>query len=621
MTAARPLRILFFKQHVLPVLFVFLIPGFSAWFFNYAEQRTDRSVLESLDQDVRADSTLSADKQERIIDFYRAHPPSQIMAASDERSVRLQKSFESLRTRYAIFRWMKRIAWTCLGTIALTFVIVGLSVWYSFRSHAAQYRALRVGWPVLQLSAAVQVLGQAVLAVFLSYWVTALLMHSYVPKLIGLIAIMAGIAVLALWKAIFAKVNDRYNVSGELVPEADAPRLWQHVRAMADRLGTAGPDQIIVGIDPSFFVTEHPVTLAGQVRQGRTLFLSLPMLKVLAVDEADAVLGHELAHFSGEDTLWSRKISPLTGRFALYMQSLSTGFSVIVAHFMLFFWKLYGLSIHRLSRQREFRADQVGADLVSREAAKRALVKITCYCEYRAETESAILRQQRVDPTLDLSGRLEGGYPAFLSSFAQSSEAVNERVPHPFDTHPTLHNRLEHLGFNAREALADAGIQQPVADSWYAAINTAPVVEQRLWTERQAALQRFHDQELAWRLLPANEEETAHVLKHFPHAVFRRKDGREATLDFDRWRLPEWTEPIFFRDIAKLEVKDSWGKKRLTVTHRQVGKTKPVKTKCYPGLFKGEKGDLLAVFGHYYSRHKTAENVGRQMAAPAASSK
>ena len=608
MSAARPpQRTLVFKQHVLPVLFVFLIPGFAAWFFGYAERTTDESVLQSIEADVRGDARMSAAEQSRTIGFYRAHPPSSLLASHDLKYVRLQPAFSPVSTRYAIFRWLRRTAWVCLGSIALTFVIVGLSVWYSLRSHAAQYRALRVGWPVLQISAAIQVLGQAVLAVALSFWVTALLMHSYVPKLIGIIALLAVVAVLSLWKAIFAKVDDRYEVSGETVPEAAAPRLWQHVRGMADRAGTGAPDQIIAGIEPSFFVTEHPVTVAGRECHGRTLYLSLPMLKVLAVDEADAVLGHELAHFSGDDTLWARKISPLLGRFSLYLRMLSGGLSVVVAHFMHFFWKLYSLSLRRLSRQREFRADQMGAELVSREAMKRALVKTTCYCEYRAETEQAILQQQRVDPGLGLSGRLEGGYPAFLAAFTQGDRAIDERVPHPFDTHPTLHNRLDKLGFEARATLRDADIQKPLADSWYDAINTAPALEHRLWTERQTLLQNIHDRNLAWRLLPESEEQMAQVLKHFPHAVFRKKDGSEATLDFDRLRLPAWEAPIFFRDIAKLEVKDVWFKKRLTITHRREGRPKAVKTRCYPGLFADERGNLLAVFGHYYSRHKTAE--------------
>ena len=621
MTPTRnPQKLTFLRQHVLPVFLVFLIPGFSAWFFPYAERTTDQSVFQSLENEIQTDGTIPDERKDQILHYYRRTPVSQIMASSNPKLVRLQATFEPMRTRYLIFRWMTRVAWVCLGTIALTFVIVGLSVWYSLRSHAAQYRALRVGWPVLQVSAAIQVLGQAVLATLLSFWVTALLMHVYSIKLIGIVGVIAAGAVFALWKAIFAKVNDRFEVAGELVTPEQAPRLWENIRAMAGRLGTAAPDQIVVGIDPSFFVTEHPVTLGGQVYPGRTLFLSLPLLKILSTDEADAILGHELAHFSGEDTLWGRKIAPLLGRFQLYLEALFQGISAGVGHFMLLFWKLYQLSINRQSRAREFRADAVGAELVSRDASKRALVKTTSYCEYRAETESSILKQQRVDQTLDLAGRLEGGYPAFLSSFATSTEAVNERVPHPFDTHPTLHNRLAELGFEAQEALRDERLREPVASSWYADISTAPELEGRMWAERQEKLKAFHAEELVWRLLPADEEETQLVVARFPHAVFRDKKGREASVDFDRLQCPDWAGPILFKHILKLEVKDAWGGKRLTLTHHTADSPKQIKTRCKPVAFKGEQGNLLGVFGHYYSRHKTAEAHHLQQAAEAAGS-
>jgi Zn-dependent protease with chaperone function len=323
-----------------------------------------------------------------------------------------------------------------------------------------------------------------------------------------------------------------------MLSEADAPTLWQRVREMAEKLATAAPDRIVVGVEPNFFVTEHPVALTAGTQEGRTLYLSLPMLKILRVDEADAILGHELAHFSGEDTLWSRKIAPLRAKFALYLQALGHGLSLVIAHFMHAFWKLYGLSMNRLSRQREFRADQIGAELTSKDAAKRALIKVTSYCDFRSATERAILEQEKVDQGLDLALKLEQGYPAFLASFSTNTKAVEERVPHPFDSHPTLSNRLEHLGFDPREALLDRDVQQPVGDSWYRAIIAAETLEKQLWAEQQKALLAYHMQDLLWRLLPTSEENIALLREHFPRVVFVRKSGNgEATVEFDRLHL------------------------------------------------------------------------------------
>lgn len=606
-TTQSPIKSSFFTAHVLPVLFVFLIPGFSAWFFSYAEARLDQEVRTQVQAIIQSASKMTDVEKKEAMEFYERVPVSRIMASKKPAAARVQEQFAPVKARYATFRWMKHIAWACLGTILATFVIVGVSVAFSFRSQAAQYWALRFGWPVLRTSASIQVLGQAVLAVALSYWVTAIVTGSYYPKLILGIGLLALAAVAALLKAIFAKLDDRYEVAGEMISEADAPTLWRRVREMAGRLNTAAPDRIIVGILPSFFVTEHPVTLGPDIHHGRTLYLSLPMLKVLAVDEADAVLGHELAHFSGQDTLWSRKVSPLMAKFGLYLQVLADGMSLVVAHFMAVFWKLYGLSLSSLSRAREFRADKIGADLVSLDAMKRALIKITCYCEYRAETEKAILEKQRVDEGLNLSLQLEQGYPAFLSGFANSDKMADECVPHPFDTHPTLNNRLARLGFEARSALRDTGIQGPAANSWYHAIAAAAEMEQRMWAQQQEFLQSVHSQGLAWRLVPQDEEENEIVRGHFPQAIFHRKDGAVATLEFDRIQLSDWAGPVLFKDVVNVQLEDAWMSKRLTLTHRQEGKAKPSRTKLYPQAFSSEKGDLLTVFDLYFSRHKTAE--------------
>lgn len=43
----------FFAAHVVPVLFVFLIPGFSAWYFNYAEGWMDRKILKQVETEIQ----------------------------------------------------------------------------------------------------------------------------------------------------------------------------------------------------------------------------------------------------------------------------------------------------------------------------------------------------------------------------------------------------------------------------------------------------------------------------------------------------------------------------------------------------------------------------------------
>ena len=599
----------FFKQHILPVLFVFLIPGISVWFFRHAETVTDQEVLVSINQSIDRERGASPEQKEASRAFFKANPVSRIMASSDPSGAELRAMFEPTKNRYAVFRWMERIGWICLATSVLTFVIVGISVAFSFRSHAAQYWSLRIGWPVLRTSALVQVLGQATLATFLSFWVTAIFTNSYYVKLIVCIGFLAACAVFAIVVVMFRKVESLCELEGRLLLEADAPTLWQRIRELAARLQTAPPDRIFVGITPSFFVTENAVQPIGAARipaGGRTLYLSLPMLKILSTAEADAVLGHELAHFSGQDTLWSRRIGPLMGRFQIYLGALLVGLALPVGLFMLMFWKLYLFSVGKLSREREFRADSVGAEVTSPSAMQRALIKICGYCDYRAKTESAIVEQNRVAPELHLAETLEQGYAGFLKNFTADEKAAFSEVPHPFDSHPPLNLRLEKLGSQTTTALGDSALHAPVETSWHAAIPTAGEIEREMWDAREKFIQDFHSQDLVWRLIPNGPEEQAIVEAQFPKRTFRDKKGNEATMEFDKLMLSTWPEPIQFSRIDSAQLEDAFGGKQLTLVTRKPDGGK-MKVKFIPSKFTGDAGDLLTQFQHYYGRHKTAE--------------
>ena len=596
----------FFKKNLLPFLLVLLVPVFSLAFFRDAEKRMDAAVLQSIERSLTGVSDMPRDEKELQLNFFRRTPVSKIMAASDPQLVEVQNMFEPSSFSYASFRWMKRTAWVCLVTVVVTFVLIGISVAWSFRSQRAQYHALRLGWPVLRTSAVIQVVGQAILLVFLSYWMSALWFEIYVPKLIIVVAVFAAGAVFALMLAIFRKVNEKHPIEGELVSRADAPELWSRIESIAQTLGTAPPDRIVAGIEASFYVTEHPIILAGRRGQGRTLFISLPMLKIMSLEEADAVLGHELAHFSGEDTLWSRRISPLLGKFEIYLHALYGGMAVPVARFMHFFWDLYLVSIRRLSREREFRADQVGSTVNSPAAMARALVKVASYCDYRNKTEHGIIEKPAVQDNLQLALQLETGYPHFLAAFAGDGDSMKSEIQHPFDTHPPIADRIRKLGFNTMEVLQDAALQAPPLRTWHDAVLSASAMEAGLWAKREEELQKYHGLAIAYRVLPETPEEIATVERHFPPLILRDTSGNTAAIDYRSLRLDTWENEIPFSDINTLSLDEAWGKKRLSITHMPASREKIATTTLFPLDIACKEGNLLQMLERYYGRHQAA---------------
>jgi len=462
------------------------------------------------------------------------------------------------------------------------------------------------------------VVGQGILAVALSFWVTAFWAESYYIKLILIAGIFALCAVALLIKAIFRKLPTYTAFEGRMLTREAAPALWQRVSQMAEKLGIVPPDNIFVGIDDNFFVTEHPVKVGDKPYHGRTLFASLSLLKTLSRTEADAVLAHELAHFSGEDTIYSRRISPLLGKYVHYLEALyHGGISLPIFHFMLFFWNLYQLSLNKLRREREFRADRVGAEITSSQDMGQALIKIAAYCRYREKVQQDLFRKEENVEAMDVFARIENGFPVFMKTCLSGTELAESGTPHPFDTHPPLGKRVENLGLEMPSLLQSQYALPAAEDSWFSAIEGAAAIEAEQWKAFEDAFHSAHQESLAWRFKPAGEAEIAHVLKYFPEAQFTTPD-LTVTIDYEKVRSSEWESPVMFSTITKCRIDETLGRHKLVIDYKLEGEDKKHSAKIPIDGFKGANPSFLDVFNKFYSRHMTAKEYHAQKGAEAA---
>src|ERR1700729_1918180 len=78
-----PRKASFFKAHILPALFIFVIPGFSIWFFAYAESSTDSEVLAQVHEKIRAAPNVTESQKEERFAYFDKTPISEIMASDD----------------------------------------------------------------------------------------------------------------------------------------------------------------------------------------------------------------------------------------------------------------------------------------------------------------------------------------------------------------------------------------------------------------------------------------------------------------------------------------------------------------------------------------------------------
>jgi Zn-dependent protease with chaperone function len=298
------------------------------------------------------------------------------------------------------------------------------------------------------------VITHAALAMATIYFGESALVNRIHAGLILAIGIGAALGVIAMVRSSFSLVRKaQVTVIGRSVDRAEAPELWRRVDDAAKRLGALGPQHIVLGLDANFFVTEAHVTcLSGQL-EGRTLYCSMPLSRILTQAEFDSIVGHELAHFKGEDTKFSERFYPIYRGTALSLQSLqvvgSDGARAIpllpAIATLSFFYESFAVAESRLSRDREFAADAAGASLTNASTLASALVKVHAFSGIWSgfdEAAAEALREGKVytnASTLFASAVASSATPASLEGLAEL------HLPHPTDSHPPLGARLQAL--------------------------------------------------------------------------------------------------------------------------------------------------------------------------------
>jgi Zn-dependent protease with chaperone function len=591
-------------------MLIFLIPGACLGFFYYTQSCMDDHAISAL-EDQLINEKVPEDRKEAVLAHFRAHPVSEAMASDAPRDVAVQQSLHKLTRLYGLYRWSIRGAWISLGVTAAALLPLLICITLSRRSRSTYYWSLRIGWQTLRLFASAQVLLQGALLVALAFG--ACEWFGFVSvKIIGGAAIGAFAAAILLIRAIFTKLPSFSEVEGRCLSKEEAPALWNRVKQMAARMHTTPPDRIVAGIDPSFFVTGGPMMVDGKKLEGRSLYLSLPLLKTMSIEEADSILGHEMAHFSGNDTEFTQKIAPLLQRYHYFLACTADGLTLPIFHFMNIFWCLYQKNLGTYSREREFRADRIGANFTNPAAFGRALIKFIAYSNWRGSIEASAVTAGVQAGDAPVRERIEAGFSEALCSFIGSSEALAAEAPHPFDSHPPLSDRLAALGLDAEQVLQDSRLLQPAEHSWYQEIDVAEAAENSLWSRHQENLDKVRDAVTAITMLPEDQEQEAFLRNAYPPLSFTC-GKKTALLEHDCIGLSNWDTPVFFNDILNCSLESYPGMTRLTIATKEPG-GKWVEHKFYPKKYKGTSGDLLEAFQTYYGRYRAA--VEHRKSAP-----
>lgn len=528
-------------------------------------------------------------------------------------------------------RWGLWLSLALVAGLVLSLASVSILNKRAGTSPEALIRSYRLAWVISVAASLLTVFLLIPLLTYGCFEFTVLLMDQYIPKLL-IIIVLGG--VVALWlsaKTLLKKVPLQFKepMSREVTP-TEAPVLWEKVRAAAAKLQTAPPDRILIGLQLNFYVTELAVLHDSGKAEGRTLYLSYPLLKQMPEDEVLAIIGHELGHFMGNDTRLTREFYPLRlkihGTLVAMAQSGWIGWPSF--QFLNFFHWCFGLTEQSTSRSREFLADQRGASLTSARTAAQALVRFQVLAEAFERNFKAAMKNHTLNP---LQMTL---MPVVREQLAPEtafwSQLFEKHSPHPLDSHPPLKARLEALGetISGDEAkniaLADtqnaydkwlaghddlfSGITKQAEDIVSKMRERSQITDADMSTDSGKELLNHHFPEIKWQGKASSKwvsvifigllvalclagvifidvtiarlviAAIGALFAYWGVAMWRHYSVLEMVLNAEGISCSTWKRPLLFKDVEKISAQQNYS--IITVTFRLKEKQPPI-TKFY----------------------------------------
>lgn len=299
----------------------------------------------------------------------------------------------------------------------------------------------------------------------ISLWFLAIVLQ--LPRIPIFILVALGLAPLvSLWAAFRAikviffsppQFQTAVNVS-----LADKPKLKQTIEEVCRKVGTKIPDNLILHADATFFVTEGKLRTIDGVTQNRTLAIGAPLLKHLSLNEFKTILAHEFAHFSGNDTAYSRFVVPIykslgsaindiagvnanTGE-GNNVTNLMTLLLLIPMMFLKIFLTYFATIDNILSRSRELRADWIAASNFGSNNMSSGLTKVVQISHhYSASFQNIGFNNSNYFEEYET---LLAQDSAKLDEYKQTALLETEQE---FDSHPSLSTRINNLPDNIYE--------------------------------------------------------------------------------------------------------------------------------------------------------------------------
>jgi Zn-dependent protease with chaperone function len=335
------------------------------------------------------------------------------------------------------------------------------------------------------------------LAIGTIYYAESVFIGSVHIGVILSLALGALFGIVTLIKAQFGTLQKATTTAlAKRLPKEEYPELWHFVMSLANEVKAECPKSIIAGLEPNFYVTEARVRCVDGTLSGGTMYISLPLCRILSLTEMKAVLAHELAHFRGLDTRFSKRFYPIYRGVSEALAGIASAFSdkggvgqvVLLPTFVIltYFLACFSDAEAEISRERELSADAEASKAAGPSSIASALVKIHAFSQVWPAIEDQMKEQIAQGKVLVNGSRL---FATIVNELDQT-EAIRglsqDGPSHPTDTHPALNVRLASLNLTV-DQVTMLGLRVSPDPSAFALLVNGENVEAQL-TEIEQAL-------------------------------------------------------------------------------------------------------------------------------------
>jgi Zn-dependent protease with chaperone function len=261
------------------------------------------------------------------------------------------------------------------------------------------------------------------------------------------------VALLLLWSLVPRR--QKFRPPGVLLDRSFQPHLFAELDSIAASLGEALPGEVYLTDQANAAVADRGGIVGAGSR--RVMGLGLPLLAVLSVSQFRAILAHEFAHYYRGDTRLGPWVAMAQMAFVRTLQQMRLLGGVQrnillqmmvlpVTAYLEFYFTIFLGATRLVSRQREFRADELACLIAGKQPlvdGLRMLHAVPLYWRAYWHIElMPALRNGDLPP-------IEKGFAQWLTAPGMPEQVegakkwqIENAKTGPYDTHPALRERI-----------------------------------------------------------------------------------------------------------------------------------------------------------------------------------